>query len=79
MCGSVEAHVANGASLEFFANVTNVSRVASFANVANVACSRSFLLVFALMSLILCRKTLQTHPNHDPMTHEHATLSHPLL
>ena len=47
MCGSVEAHVANGAGLEFFANVTNVSRVASFANVSNVACSRSLSLVFA--------------------------------
>ena len=40
MCGSVDAHVANCANLEFFANVTNVSSAASVAYVANVACSR---------------------------------------
>ena len=41
---SVEAHVANGTSLEIFANVTNVSSAASVAYVANVACSCLLLL-----------------------------------
>ena len=75
VCGSVETHVANGASLDYFADITDVSRVSRVVNVANVACVRSFLLV----SLSSCHDTLQTHRNHDPANHGHSSLGHPLL